>query len=668
MKHTCKPFFSEKTNPMIKHILTTATAIALSIALNAQNAEFENYSWSKTPIISNSDTLKTNDGAAILLEKRIQEVYDNNKGMFEEIYVFHRIIKVETANAVSAYNQIYVPLDKVIDIINIKARFISKSGKITELPKESIKQVENLENKGNYKIFAIEGGEVGGEIEYFYVVRRSLKEYNGLNIQSEIPRYNVEVLFVFPEKLDYEVRSYNGFPKFEYQKDKNDKHYLGAKIAYIPSIEPEKYANYEASVMQYEYTLSYNRYTGASRVLSWNKSAKYFQNSIFTLTSKEEKAVANYLKTINLDKLDLKGKIRAIEAQVKDDIAVSLDIDRGQPLENLLKIKNAAPIDITKLLVALYKQAGIEMQLVLTSDRTERPFDPTFSCMNFLNDYLIYFPQLDTFIAPDRPNFRLGVMPEELTSTYGIFYQPVEYNKSLQGMGFDIRQIPEASVANNADTMLIKVKLNQNNSGLLVKTNRSFSGTLAQNYQAFWSYIADDRRQEIIKETFNLGTENSHLIDFKVTNSNLADVGLNPLYFEVNQEAQSLVERAENDILVKIGAVIGAQSEVYQEKERKLPIAVSTIMHYYREIAFTIPEGYKISNLADLNMNVEMIYDDKPSCGFSASYKLDGNTLYIYSREYYTRENYPATEFGPFRNVINAAADFNKKTLILTKK
>lgn len=653
---------------MIKHILTTATAVVFSLVLNAQNAEFENYSWSKTPIISNSDTLKTKDGAAILLEKRIQEVYDNKKGMFEEIYVFHRIIKVETANAVSAYNQIYVPLDKVIEIINLKARFISKSGKITELPKESIKQVENLENKGNFKVFAIEGGEVGGEIEYFYVVRRSLKEYNGLTIQSETPRYNVEVLFAFPEKLDYEIRSYNGFPKFEYQEDKNEKRYLGAKIAYIPSIEPEKYANYDASVMQYEYTLSYNRYTGASRVLSWNKSAKYFQNNIFTLSSKEEKAVSNYLKSINLDKLDLKGKIRAIEAQVKTDIAVSLDIDRGQPLENLLKIKNAAPIDVTKLLVALYKQAGIEMQLVLTSDRTERPFDPTFSCMNFLNDYLIYFPQLDTFIAPDRANFRLGVIPEELTSTYGIFYRPVEYNKSLQGMGYDIRQIPEANVANNADTMLIKVRLNPNNSGLLVKTNRSFSGTLAQNYQTFWSFIVDDRRQEIIKETFNLGTENSQLMDYKVTNSNLEDIGVNQMYFEVNQEAQSLVERAENDILVKIGSVIGAQSEVYEEKDRKLPIAVSTIMHYYREIAFTIPEGYKISNLSDLNMNVEMIYDDKPSCGFSASYKLDGNTLYIFSREYYTREDYPSTEFAPFRNVINAAADFNKKTLILTKK
>ena len=619
-------------------------------------------------MVNNSDTIKTVDGAAILFEKRIQEVIPNKDGIFEEIYVFHRMVKVETANAVSSFNRIYVPLTGVIDILSLKARFISKTGKVTELPKESIKEVENLENKGNYKVFAIEGCEAGGAIEYFYVLRRSLKEFGGITVQSETPRYNEEVLFVYPDKLDYEIRSYNGFPNFEYLPAKNDKKYLTAKADYISGIASEKYADYDADMMCYEYSLVYNTYTGVSRIYSWSKSAKFFYSSIYNLSSKEEKAVSNFYKTIKFNNKEIRSRIRAIEAKVKTDIALSTDIVKDLPLDEIIKQKHASSRGVTKLLIALYRLAGIKVEMVLTSDRTNRPFDPTFNCMNFLNDFLLFFPGINDYIVPDNPSYRLGVIPEDLTATYGIFYHPIEYDKSQKGLGYDIRRIPQVSERQNGDSMLINVALNPETMEVSVKTHRVWTGALAQNYQSFWGFITDDRRQTIVKNVFNLGTDNSQLVDFKVKNYELSDIGVDPLIFDVTQIAPSLVERADNDILVHIGEVIGSQSELYQEKERKLPIAVSMVMHYFRQIEFKIPEGYKISNLADLNMKVEMLVGGKPSCGFYSSYTLDGNVLKIISREIYTQENYPASDFAQFRAVINAAADFNKKTLVLTKK
>ncbi len=652
---------------MIRQTIITTIALALSVSLYGQITEYASYSWSSNPTVNNSDTIKTVDGAAILFEKRIQEVFANKDNIFEEIYVFHRMVKVETANAVSLFNRIYVPLNDVLDIVSLKARFISKSGKVTELPKESIKEVQNLENKGNYKVFAIEGCEAGGEIEYYYVLRRSLKEFGGITVQSETPRYNVEVLFVYPDKLDYEIKSYNGFPNFEYLPSKDNKKYLTAKAAYIPGVESEKYADYDASMMRYEYCLVYNNYSGASRIYSWSKSAKYFYRSIYDLTSKEEKAVNSFYKTIKFGSQDTKNRIRAIEAKVKTDIAISRDIDRGLPLDEIVKLKHASPHGVTKLLIALYQLAGIKEELVLTSDRTERPFDPTFNCMNFLDDFLIYFPEINDYISPDNPAYRLGIIPENLTATYGIFYHPIAVDKSLKGLGYDIRKIPQVNASQNADSMLVAVNLNPTTMEVSVKTHRVWTGTLAQNYQSFWGFITDDRRQEIVKNVFNLGTDNSQLVSFKAENFNLSDIGVNPMIFDVSQIAPSLVERADNDILVHIGEVIGSQSELYQEKERKLPIAVSLVMHYYREITFQIPDGYKVSNLSDLNMKVEMMVDGKPSSAFYSSYTLNGNVLKIISREIYTQENYPAADFEQFRAVINAAADFNKKTLVLTK-
>jgi hypothetical protein len=653
---------------MIKYTILTTIAIALSLTLLGQDTEYASYSWSNIPTINNSDTIKTFDGAAVLFEKRIQEVFANKEEIFEEIYVFHRMIKVETANAVSRFNRIYVPLTDVLEILNLKARFISKSGKVTELPKESIKEVQNLENNGNYKVFAIEGCETGGTIEYFYVLRRSLKEFGGVTIQSETPCYNVNVLFIFPDKLDYDIRSYNGFPTFNYLPTKDEKKYLTAQAAYIPGVESEKYANYDASMMHYEYALVYNNYAGASRIYSWSKSAKFFYDNVYNLNSKEEKAVSSFFKTIEINKLNDEVTIRSIEAKVKTEIAVSNDIDKDLTLDDIVKQKRASSRGVTKLLIALYQKAGIKVEMVLTSDRTARPFDPTFNCMNFLNNFLLYFPSINRYIVPDNPAYRLGIMPENLTATYGIFYHPIEFDKSLKGLGYDIKQIPQISPSQNTDSMIISVALNPENMEVLVKTDRIWTGVLAQSYQSFWNFITDEQRQTILKSVFNLGTDNSQIKEFKVKNTDLSDIGVSPMILEVSQIAPSLVERADNDILIHIGEVIGSQSELYQEKERKLPIATSTIMHYFRQIEFQIPEGYKVLNLSDLNMKVEMLLDAKPSCGFYSSYTLNGNVLKIISKEFYSQENYPASDFEQFRAVINAAADFNKKTLVLTKK
>ena len=43
------------------------------------------------------------------------------------------------------------------------------------------------------------------------------------------------------------------------------------------------------------------------------------------------------------------------------------------------------------------------------------------------------------------------------------------------------------------------------------------------------------------------------------------------------------------------------------------------------------------------------------------------NTLIIICEESYTELSYPKERFEEYRSVINAAADFNKKTILLSK-
>lgn len=641
----------------------------------SQDIKYSSYDWDSSPKFSQTDTIKAENGVIFLLERKINEVYINKDQIFEELNVYHRQVKVLTTDALVGYNRFYIQLEDVLEIVQIKARFIKKDGKIVELPKESIKEVENLENKGNYKVFAIEGAEVGGIIEYFYILKKEFKAHSSFYAQSEVTKLNFEVLFTYPIKLEYYFKSYNGLPPFKEIKnkvdkkeiDKNEKTTMVITVPYIAPLVDEKYSASDANLMRFEYTLAYNRYNSALRVNSWNKASSFIWNNLYALSNDENKAIDNYLKKIPLNGLDIRQKIRAIEGKVKTGITLSTEVPSSLTLDKIIELKQAHSRGITKLLVNLFQKAGINLELVITTDRLKRNFDPYFNCMNFLDEYLIYFPDINDYTLPDKLQFRLGVVIDNYTGNYGLFFHPLKYNDDLQTLAYDIRFIPYTNYLKNADSLNINLKIDIEKLQLEVKTRRVFTGTLAQGFQANWEFIPADRKTEAVNSIFNMGSDNNQLISYEAIGTSQSDIGINPFIWNVVQIAPSLIEKADNDIIVKIGEVIGEQSQLYREKPRKLPVDVNNIMHYHREINLTIPEGYKITNPDEMKMKVEMVNNNMVSCAFTSDYTLKGNQLKVIVHEYYKEQSYPLYRFEEFRAVINAAADFNKKTVILTK-
>ena len=352
----------------------------ISAGLSGQVTEFSGYNWKSFPEAPESDSVKAVNGSIITLERRITEIYANKEDIFEEIGVFHRKIRVENHDAVNNFNKIYIPINNVIEILSVKARFISPGGKITELPKESIRQVENLDNRGDYQTFAIEGAEVGGEIEYFYTLRRKFDPNGTVVIQGNEPRTNVEVIFSYPSKLWYNIKSYNGFPEFKSSSDTvAGRTYLRASVAHIPSLAEERYANYEANLMRYEYTLAYNFYTSALRVYSFSKICSNIYNNNYVLTKNEKAAVSSVMKKLNVKSLSKEQKIARIEHWMKSEIAVSEELQNTPTVEEMIKLKQTTKLGATRLMVALLNNEEIDFELVATCDLTQKAFDPDYN-------------------------------------------------------------------------------------------------------------------------------------------------------------------------------------------------------------------------------------------------------------------------------------------------
>jgi hypothetical protein len=629
--------------------------------------EFESYNWDTFPAVQNSDTIKCVNGAAVTLERRIFEIYLNAENYFEEMFVYHRKIKIDSHNALSNFNKIYVSLENVIDIVNIQARFIAPNGKITILPKESIKQIANLDNDGDYKTFAIEGAEVGGQIEYFYVLRKKFDANSGYFLQDRVPKSNVEILFAYPSKISYLIKGYNGVPAFKLNTENPEKTYQKSTISYIPSVEEEKYANYKASLLRFEYTLSYNRYQSALRKFSWKTGCENTYNNVYDL-SKDDKAAAHSLyKQIVPAKGDVEQKVRAIENWIKLNFSIKKEIPYQKDLSEVIRLKQANNTSAVKLFVAILLSGNINFEFVATGNNTTQPFDPDFNCINFLNHYLIYFPETDNYLIPDDIEYRLGLIPPEYQGEYGLFMRQVSYNEKLNALAYDIRQISIQDHSFNTDSLQIALSLNTNQIDIEAKIHRSITGALAKVFQNIFQNLTEDKKKEVAEQFFRMGKQDSKISSLSIKNDHPNNIGLNPIILDVTMQAGELIENAGNDLLFHIGETIGRQSELYQEQSRKLPIHVGILHSYYRKIEFQIPSGYMVANPENLEMNVAMKNGDNVSCIFTSQAEIKGDRLIIVSREYYNDESYPASRYNEFRDVINAAADFNKKTILLKK-
>ena len=348
-------------------------------------------------------------------------------------------------------------------------------------------------------------------------------------------------------------------------------------------------------------------------------------------------------------------------------MSIKKEIAYQKELSEIIKLKQANRTSAIRLFVAVLQVGNVNFEFIETGTNSKNPFDPDFNCVNFMNDYLIYFPELDQYLVPDDIEYRLGLIPDEYQGEYGLFMHLVNYNDKISALAYDIRKIPIQDKSTNNDSLLINLSLNANQVDVEAKIHRSINGALGKVFQSIFQDLTEEKKKEVAEQLFRMGKQNARISSLVIKNDHPNDIGLLPITLDVTFQTQELIENAGNDLLFHIGETIGKQSELYQEQTRKLPIHVGILHGYYRKIVFQIPSGYKVANPENLVMKVSMKNGDQISCVFTSEAEIKGDQLIIVSHEYYSDESYPASRYNEFRDVINASADFNKRTILLKK-
>ena len=648
-------------------LLIFVSLLSLSFA-NAQIIKVEDYKWPATPEKIDVAKQFADASAVVLKDVRIYNFYYDKSKEKDNLtleHLHHRIVQINDTRAIEVYNRLYIPLSGVIEIMDIQARTIAPDGKITELDKYKIKELANKEGEGAYKIFAFEGLEKGSRLEYFYKVKEDVDYSLRFTVQGSDPVQFHQVEIVTPENLKYEHKTYNGKSE-TIDTVQDEKRYIVLTSRNVPGLDEEKYSTYTANLMRHEAQLAYNTAAGKSRILSYNSAVQRSYPMLFEIDAKATKKIEKISEQLKLSKMDARDKIKHIENYIKTTIQI--EKKRAIDLEDLSKIlqnKLADNTGVLKLYINFFEANGVNCQVVYTTERSKVIFDPDFESWNYLGETILYFPDVDQYLDPSDITIRFPMISTLYTLNNGLFMEEVTVGK-FKSATYSIKKIPAPDVSKNGEIIDAACRFNKNMDSVNVKFTRSFMGQLAFPYRFIFNYIQKDDKKKQLDELMKFAMPDARVVSEDVQGIDFLDAE-KPLVTTGEVVGSALIEKTGKDVIFKIGDLLGPQSELYQEKERQSQIDMFYSHSYKRTIKLEIPAGYKLSGLEAIKMNIHFDYAGKDACGFVSDYTVDGNTLNVSVREYYNIIQLPKTEFENFRKVINAAADFNKISVVLEK-
>lgn len=663
--------------------LVTLLAVFISSISFAQDRIHQSFSW-ESPIASDS-TDKASSAPFIVLQD--ERYFDYDLEGDEELMLFqsrHQIALTNTLEGIEYNNKLYIPLDEGAEVVKLMVRTILPNGEIIETKDDATRELKDLEGYKNLKILAINGVVLGSTVEYFYTIKTPNPNFwSSIYLQSGVPIKSSKVILRHTDKMTFTANLENDTTEINKMESADGVTTLGVELKNIPAFRKEIYSEEAATKIRFDYTLKQLTGENASEPFDWyrasNRYSKYYA-SVYTRNKRSskqtqkvrlnaDKKLARLLKPQLKGITGLKQRITAIEDFIKDQKNFKFDPEASEELATIIETKTYSERGLTKLMCHSLMTQEIQFSLVFTTDRFRTNFPEKDVNWIHLREVLLYIPQLEAYVAPTSPGFRVGMLPANYSANFGLFIPIKDHGNRSNNGEYRIEWIKPSKNEENFSNMNIDLDLSTLNEPIF-NLKHSYGGMEALNYKVDLEELSEMERQRYDQFFAQMIAEDAELISAEFKNySTKLDPLKYPFESYIKAKVPSLMEQAgSNTFLFKIGETIGPQVQMYQEEERITDAVIQFPHEYKRIISCELPEGYSVEGLEGLNMDINHTEDGKVMMGFKSSYTLEGNKLTVEVYEFYSQVRYPKEIFEEFRTVINAAADFNKVTLILSKK
>ncbi len=671
-----------KTSYLLKNRISAFLILALAILpslLVAQefiykDFKYQGYTWEEDPeLYVVNDSLKDED-AIFTMYKLMIDFNPELQTTSQQYNVEHYKYYVNSDKAIEKVNKIYIPQENPNDKHNdIKIRVIQPDGSIRLIDQDNVKTGVHEESETEYSYYAIEGLQKGSEVEVILKTQVNPSLYGRQYfIQKENPVFNYHFEFIVPGHLEYAFKTYNTDKRIEKNVvDGSTVHFLD--VPYIAKYKTEKLSNSGSNKEYFVFKLDKNNAQGNYDVNSFGYFSKVVgERGLNKKVSKSAaKSISKSFKKIGIDANDTDlVKAVKVENYIKQNFAF-IDNFNEESLENLEDIFKQNAINkfgSVQLYSEYLKAAGLSCQLVVTCDKSAVIFDEDFENYLLLDHYLIYIPELDMVLNPSDMYSRLQYFNTNYQGHPGLFVKTRKIGSTTTAMG-KVGMIPTTTGSENLTKAVINVNILEDFEDIEINVVSERTGHMAKQFQPLFPNVEEEFKEDFYRYVMYTYTDQVIMNTLKFENVEALDFPLKPMRSICSIENEDFWQKAGNNYILNAGALIGPQSQMYNDGDeaRRTPINNNHARRFQYEISFNILDNYEVSNLEDLNMDIDGSNGDYRYY-FKSSYTMDGNKVVVIVDELYDHDYYDADQFPAYQRVINAAADFSKIKIIFKPK
>jgi len=514
------------------------------------------------------------------------------------------------------------------------------------------------ENSSNYKNFNLTGVKINSIIEVMYTLEKQYNIHGNKILQKSYPIKKSEFLLI-PGPTKGIIKAYGGISTI---KDTivDQKPAKVLKTANIPKIVDEEYATAIANRPRLVFQCPLLEDNMVQKDY-WKNIVLNINNIMFP-TNIHPKIFELSSEIFQKNEINIKKIANKIDDFIKNNFKISdKDNISLNNIDYILSNYTSNDFSIIQVYTQLLTAAGINYEIVITSNRYYNKFDPDFFDPNMLREFLIYFPEEKKYLAPNRLEYRIGEAPFDLLGNYGI------YIDRLSDFYFSeiIQNNPSYSQINRE----IKIEFERKLKKVIIDETQEYSGHWATNNRSLLKFSDEEGLAALQDYLTATGIVNKKILSYEIINGELYQKELNtPFIVNSKISTESLTTKVSDGYQLNIGKVIGMQSQLYEAIDRVHPIEITYPNQYDYKIIVKIPKGYVIENPDSLVFNKSYLsVMGNKICKFESEYKLIDNELVITIQEFYKTLTYQKNRYNEFRDVINSASDFYNTSLKFVK-
>lgn len=634
-----------------------------------QDWKHKDYDWGEIYTEESLNEDLKEEGAVFLKYHNYFELDDDYNNPNNLYFVKHTIIYINSDKAIERNNKIYINQQSESNGQEIKTRTINKNGDITLLDESNIKRGVDEESGQEYSYYAVEGLEVGSILESIAKIETSPSYYGTMvNLQQSYPIQDFKFEYAYPEFLGFKFKVYNSNLEGKSTEEEEQTVYT-LEAEYIEKIlsEPMSHRNANKGYLLYKLDKNYSK--NMNDINGFGYFNEIIGNRIFykELSKSSEKKLKKLLAEIDLSdaNTDLE-KITKIESYLKNNFAYVENNSTSvlETMDQILVNKAYNFFGVAQIYNYMFREIGLDCGIVATCDKSEVQFDKTFENYLFLGNQFITTLDEKVIIDPADKFSRINYIDPMYLGHEGLFVKKKTIGGVETAIG-KVKTIPSNDAMDNLIRAEININIAPNFDDLTIDINKEYHGQVAKNTQPIFPLLEQDELDEFYKYAVYAYTDHVKSATLEFTNTEQDAFPLKPLIADFEIESNNFFEKGGNSYFLKLGELIGPQSQLYydEEKERVNDVFSQYPRKYEYKLSFNIPEGFEAQNLDDINIEIKSEYEDHDFF-FHSEYEQVGDKVTVTINELYDSSTYPASTFESYRKVINAAADFNKVKIL----